>query len=67
MLAEEHILIYWLLLDFSCLQADVTRNPALHKHFNVNSQPMQTGSISQQLTCDTVDSLKGSLVVEVYG
>jgi len=36
MLAEEHSLIYEALLDGSCLQADVTQSPALHKHFNVS-------------------------------
>jgi len=37
MLAEEHILNYGALLGGSCLEADVTRSPALHKHFNVSS------------------------------
>jgi len=41
MLAEEHTLNYISLLNCSCLQADVTRSPALHKHFNVISHSMK--------------------------
>ena len=37
MLAVEHTLGYLFLLDFSSLQAVVTRSPALHKHFSVSS------------------------------
>jgi len=42
MLAVEHSLNYGALLGGNCLQADVTQSPALHKHFNVVRNPIET-------------------------
>jgi len=42
MLAVEHSLNYGALLGGSCKQADVTRSSALHKHFNVVRNPIET-------------------------
>ena len=46
MLAEEHILNYLSLFDCSSLHAEVTRSPALHKHFSVVCQCLEQDKYS---------------------